>query len=56
MEGGRKKGSRPLNAGHPSFAERAEALGRHAQIFKGLKGHVKPNSSAREGINEPSWR
>lgn len=36
-----KKASRPLNAGHPSFAERAKALGRDAQIFKGLKGHVK---------------
>lgn len=44
-----EEASRPLNAGHPSFAKRAESLGRNAQIFKGLKGHVEGSARTADG-------
>lgn len=44
-----EEASRPLNAGHPSFAKRAESLGRDAKIFKGLKGHVEESTSTADG-------
>lgn len=52
-EGGEEeKASRPLNVGHPSFAEGAKALSRNAQIFKGLKGHVKRRKPAKESTSQ----